>query len=92
MAADEPYGPGDGATLSAALVTGGAKRIGRAIALTLARNGWKVAVHFHGSAAAAANLVDEITKAGGTAMALQADLSREAEVRTLLPAVEQALG
>jgi NAD(P)-dependent dehydrogenase (short-subunit alcohol dehydrogenase family) len=92
MAADEPYGPGEGATLSAALVTGGAKRIGRAIALTLARNGWKVAVHFHGSAAAAADLVDEITKAGGTAMALQADLSREAEVTTLLPAVEQALG
>src|SRR5918912_1266837 len=92
MAAEEPYGPGIGATVSAALVTGGAKRIGRAIALTLARNGWKVAIHFHGSAAAAEEVVAEITKAGGTAVALQADLSREAELTALLPAAEAALG
>src|SRR5947208_15099339 len=92
MTADEPYGPGIGATVATALVTGGAKRIGRAIALTLGRNGWKVAVHFHGSAAAAQEVVSEITRAGGTAVALRADLSRESEVTDLLPAAERALG
>ena len=92
MTADEPYGPGIGATVATALVTGAAKRIGRAIALTLGRNGWKVAVHFHSSAAAAEEVVAEIVKAGGTAVALQADLTRETEVTSLLPEAERALG
>src|SRR5881409_4262395 len=79
MTAHEPYGPGIGATVATALVTGAAKRIGRAIALTLGRNGWKVAVHFHSSAAAAEEVLAEIAKMGGTAVALQADLTRETE-------------
>ena len=92
MAASEPYGPGIGATVSAALVTGAAKRIGGAIALALARQGWKVAVHYHGSKSAAEEIVAKIAKTGGTAVALQADLGREEEVDALLPAAERALG
>ncbi len=92
MAADQPYSPGTGATIAAALVTGGAKRIGRAIALGLARNGWNVAVHYHTSKAAAEKVVQEIRNAGGTAVALQGDLAREEGAVALLPAAERALG
>lgn len=90
--AEEPYSPGTAATVSAALVTGGAKRIGRAIALDLARQGWRVAVHYHGSAEAAEAAVEEIRAIGAEAVALKADLTREAEVVELLPAAERALG
>ncbi len=76
----------------AALVTGAAKRIGRAIALDLAHHGWAVAVHYHGSAEAAAEVVATIADQGGRAVALQADLSIEAQAATLVPAAEAALG
>ena len=89
---DEPYSPGTGATVSAALVTGAGKRIGRAIALSLGRKGWKVAVHFHGSRAEAEKVAAEIRAGGGAAMTLRADLSREDEVLPLLPQAEAALG
>ena len=92
MSTDEPYGPGTGATVSAALVTGAGKRIGRAIALSLGRQGWKVAVHYRGSREGAEQVVEEIRSAGGEAVALQADLAREEEVLRLLPGAERALG
>ncbi|MFQ6017211.1 MAG: SDR family oxidoreductase [Kiloniellaceae bacterium] len=76
----------------AALVTGAARRIGRAIALELAREGWAVAVHYHGSAEAAAAAVGEIEAAGGRAVALKADLAREAELAELVPRATVALG
>jgi NAD(P)-dependent dehydrogenase (short-subunit alcohol dehydrogenase family) len=76
----------------AALVTGAAKRIGRAIALDLARHGWAVAVHYHHSAAEAAELVREIEAGGGRAVALQADLAREAHSHALIARAVEALG
>jgi len=76
----------------AALVTGAAKRIGRAIALDLARHGWAVAVHYRQSGAEAAELVREIERAGGRAVALQADLAREALTQALVPRAVEALG
>jgi NAD(P)-dependent dehydrogenase (short-subunit alcohol dehydrogenase family) len=76
----------------AALVTGAGKRIGRAIALDLARRGFAVAVHYNGSAAAAGEVVAEIRAHGGTAVALQADLADEAAVERLIPAATLALG
>jgi NAD(P)-dependent dehydrogenase (short-subunit alcohol dehydrogenase family) len=76
----------------AALVTGAAKRIGRTIALDLAAAGWAVAVHYHRSGEAAEALVGEIKAAGGRAVALAADLAREAEVETLVPRATAALG
>jgi NAD(P)-dependent dehydrogenase (short-subunit alcohol dehydrogenase family) len=76
----------------AALVTGGARRIGRALALALAEDGFAVAVHHQHSHAAAENLVALIRSMGGTAVALAADLADEGEVGTLLSRAQQALG
>jgi NAD(P)-dependent dehydrogenase (short-subunit alcohol dehydrogenase family) len=76
----------------AALVTGAAQRIGRAIALHLAGLGWAIGVHYRDSAAAAAELVAAIRAGGGRAAALQADLGREDEVATLVPRAAAALG
>jgi NAD(P)-dependent dehydrogenase (short-subunit alcohol dehydrogenase family) len=76
----------------AALVTGAAHRIGRAIALGLAADGWAVAVHHHSSGPAAEALVAEIVRAGGRAVAIAADLTREADTAGLVPAAAAVLG
>ena len=76
----------------AALVTGGARRIGRVLALALAEDGFSVAVHYHGSREAAESLVEEIQGKGGTATALAADLVDEAALEALLPRAERELG
>lgn len=76
----------------AALVTGAGQRIGGTIARALASDGWAVAIHFRHSAAAAEALVEEVRAAGGTAVALQADLARETESTTLVPRAVEALG
>ena len=75
-----------------ALVTGAARRIGRAIALDLASLGFAVAVHYRRSRADAEGLVGEIVQSGGRAIALAGDLASEAEVQTLVPRAVQALG
>jgi NAD(P)-dependent dehydrogenase (short-subunit alcohol dehydrogenase family) len=76
----------------AALVTGGARRLGRATALALAGAGFDVAVHFATSRAEAEATVAEIVALGRRAVALPGDLAIEAEVATLLPAATAALG
>jgi NAD(P)-dependent dehydrogenase (short-subunit alcohol dehydrogenase family) len=75
-----------------ALVTGGARRIGRAIVLALARSGYAVAVHAHRSLAGAADLCAEITAAGGTAAAVAGDLEDHGAVIDLVPAAVAAVG
>ena len=75
-----------------ALVTGAGKRLGRAVAVALGAAGWSVAVHYHLSAAGAADVAAYIVRAGGRAVTLQADLTREAEVETLVPRAAEALG
>lgn len=77
---------------STAIVTGAARRIGRSIALDLARHGWAVAVHYNTSHREAAAVVAEIESTGGRATALQAPLDDEGKVRDLIPAAIQALG
>jgi NAD(P)-dependent dehydrogenase (short-subunit alcohol dehydrogenase family) len=76
----------------AALVTGAAQRIGRAIALALAADGWAIAVHYRASRAAADALVAEIARGGGQAVALAADLADESAVAGLVPRAVAALG
>jgi NAD(P)-dependent dehydrogenase (short-subunit alcohol dehydrogenase family) len=75
-----------------ALVTGAARRIGRAIALDLARAGWAVAIHYRHSEAEARDVADLIARDGGRAALVQADLAREAEVETVIPRAAEALG
>lgn len=76
----------------AALVTGGARRLGRAMALDLAAHGWDVAVHHHRSAAEAAETVAAIGRLGRRAAALRADLAVEAEAAALVGRAAEALG
>jgi len=76
----------------AALVTGGAHRIGRAIALALADAGFAVAVHRHGSAADAEATAADIRARGVGAAVLVADLADEAAVERLVPDAMAALG
>jgi NAD(P)-dependent dehydrogenase (short-subunit alcohol dehydrogenase family) len=76
----------------AALVTGGARRIGRAIVLALARAGYAVAIHANRSVAAAAELRDEIARSGGRAGVVTADLADHDGVLDLVPAAAAAVG
>jgi len=78
--------------MKTALVTGAAKGIGRAIAIALARDGFRVAVHYRASQADAAAAVATIRAAGGEAHEFRADLVDPAQVDALVKNVEQALG
>ena len=78
--------------MTRALVTGGARRLGRAMALELARRGCDVAVHYARSEDDAAEVVAEIGALGRRAVALRADLLDEAQVQALVPRAAQALG
>jgi NAD(P)-dependent dehydrogenase (short-subunit alcohol dehydrogenase family) len=75
-----------------ALVTGGAKRIGKSIVLRLAENGWSVAVHYRKSAAKAEAVANEVRLRGGRAVTIPADLTNEAEVLEIIPKVHATLG
>ncbi|HXZ09947.1 MAG TPA: SDR family oxidoreductase [Paraburkholderia sp.] len=74
------------------LITGAARRIGRALALGFAEKGWDVAVHFGSSRVEADEVVAHIVALGRRAVALQADLASEAQVSRLVPACTAALG
>jgi NAD(P)-dependent dehydrogenase (short-subunit alcohol dehydrogenase family) len=76
----------------AALVTGGARRIGRALSLALARTGYAVAVHAHRSRAEADSLAAEIATGGGRAAVVLADLADPAAATGLVTQAVAALG
>lgn len=75
-----------------ALITGGAKRLGRAMALYLADRGYDVAVHYAGSDASAEDTAEAIRAKGRRAVTLQADLLKEEETQALVGRAAQALG
>jgi 3-oxoacyl-[acyl-carrier protein] reductase len=75
-----------------ALVTGGVRRIGRAIALTLAREGAAIAVNAKSSRAEADDTVREIEALGGTARAIMGDVTDEAEVARMAAEIARELG
>ncbi len=102
MNAPVPLTPGPGADLSrvsapspgtcGVLITGAAHRLGRSIAGDLARSGWPVAIHYHGSRDFAHALRDQIRRDGGTAELLQADLSKAQQASQLVARAMQRLG
>jgi 3-oxoacyl-[acyl-carrier protein] reductase len=75
-----------------AIVTGGSRGIGRAVARRLAADGLAVVVGYVGGEAAAADAVAEITADGGTAVAARADVGDEADVAALFDTAEEAFG
>ena len=75
-----------------ALVTGAAKRVGRAVALELARRGAHVAVHYHGSKDQARQVAEQIRSMGPRAETLQADLASPGDIERLFAELGQAFG
>jgi len=75
-----------------ALVTGAAKRLGRAIALDLAENGWDIALHYNTSEQDAHETADGIRNIGRRVALLQADLARETETAALVTRAVVELG
>lgn len=75
-----------------ALVTGGGRGIGKAIALALASNGADVAVNWFQSEKAVTDTVEEISHKGGKAIAVRADVRQEQEVHHMIETVVEALG
>jgi 3-oxoacyl-[acyl-carrier protein] reductase len=79
-------------TNAVALVTGGGTGIGRATSLALARRGVTVAVNYSRSQAEANETVQLINQEGGRSIALQADVSQDREVRTMVSAIVDQFG
>lgn len=74
------------------LVTGSAKRLGREIALALAKDGWQVAVHYRDSLEDATKTVADCARLAGASASFRANLANEAAVRNLLPQVIARFG
>jgi len=75
-----------------ALVTGAARRLGRAMALDLAATGWDVAIHYHGSTEPAEETATAARTLGANAATLQADLLLEDQTGSLIARASDALG
>jgi len=74
------------------LVTGAAKRLGRAIALDLGAHGWNVAIHYNSSEEDADSAAQAVRAFGAEAAALKCDLSQEAETATLVDRAAREIG
>ncbi|MBC6404994.1 MAG: SDR family oxidoreductase [Rhodospirillales bacterium] len=81
----QPYAP-------IALVTGAGRRVGRHLALSLAADGWQLALHYRSSADEAGQLAREIVAGGGKVQTYAAELSREDEAAGLIPAIRRRQG
>ena len=85
-------GPGPAAPRGGALVTGAARRIGRALALAAARAGYDVAIHARAADADTESLTAEIAGLGRRAVLALGDLASDADLATLVPRAAAALG
>jgi NAD(P)-dependent dehydrogenase (short-subunit alcohol dehydrogenase family) len=74
------------------LITGASRGIGAATALLAAQQGWSVAVNYVANSLAADDVVRQIRAAGGSAMAVKADVTNEAEILRMFDAVHANLG
>src|SRR6266702_2688054 len=74
------------------LVTGAAKRLGRAIALDLGAHGWNVAIHYNTSEEDADSAAQAVRAFGAEAASLQCDLSKESETATLVDRAAKEIG
>jgi 3-oxoacyl-[acyl-carrier protein] reductase len=75
-----------------AVVTGGARDIGKAASLQLAAEGAKVAINYYGSADQAKETLAEIIAAGGEAILVQGDMTKQADVDNLISETKNAFG
>src|SRR5947209_8026669 len=83
--------PGSGES-GAALVTGASRGLGRVIVDRLARSGYSIAVNYRQSESEALEVVRAVEEAGGSAAALQADVSRPDEAAELISRAEETVG
>jgi len=74
------------------LVTGAAKRLGRAIALDLAAHGWNIAIHYNSSEGDAGSAAEAVRALGVKTATLKCDLSKESETTTLVDRAAKELG
>lgn len=74
------------------LITGASRGIGRAAAVMAGGRGWAVGVNYAGNEAAAQDTVEAVQKAGGRAIAIRGDVSRESDVIAMFDATEKAFG
>lgn len=75
-----------------AIVTGGSRDIGKAVSLKLAECGARVVVNYHSNKQAGEQAVSEITSAGGKAIAVGGDMTKAADVATLVAAARKSYG
>ena len=75
-----------------ALITGAAKRVGRALAQGLVEDGWDIAIHYNGSADSAEDLATEIRGAGRRAITVQADLTNPELAQPVVQKAVEELG
>ncbi|CAK3923100.1 SDR family oxidoreductase [Lecanosticta acicola] len=80
------------ASLNNILITGASRGIGRATAILAGQRGWNVGVNYVRDSHAAQSTVDEIQRAGGDAVALQGDMSQEAEVTAIFDSMSSKFG
>ncbi|MFN2432975.1 MAG: SDR family NAD(P)-dependent oxidoreductase [Gemmatimonadota bacterium] len=93
MGEADPAGPpSEGGWRGAALVTGSGRRLGAALAVALAREGYDLAVHHHGSAGGAERTAERVRAVGRRAAVFRADLRRREEIRDLFDGVARELG
>jgi len=82
----------DPSRLGTLIVTGASRGIGAAIAIRAARSGWVVAVNYATGEAEAKGVVDEISAAGGSALAIRADVAEEGQIVRMFETAERELG